>query len=200
MIKDIEKITIWQQYRRSEGLRNYFRFFRKYIKENYFDLFYKYNKETGKVELGEYAKEFSINQAKTDYLAFYLKSIYNMMRPHYLVDSVYYDSGLLYDNFLQYDVSGDAQLVPIPLLRKIFTFIYNLKYTHFSIPNLAGMFADFCEVNITEIKIEVDTSILKSLRVYLPSNKLAQDFRVVYNTYRNIFNMPIGFTMTINIV
>lgn len=197
MIKDIEKIKIWEQYGRSEALRNYFRFFRKYIKENYFDLFYKYNEETGKVELGEYAKEFSINQAQSDYLAFYLKSIYNMMRPHYLVEQVFYDIGLRYDDEYYYDATGDTYLVPLSLLKKMFTFIYGVKYDYFSIPNLAGMIADFCDVNITQVRIEIDTMLLKSFKIYMPSKKLSRDLRTVYNTYRNLFNLPIGFSMAI---
>ena len=121
-----------------------------------------------------------------------------MKRPHYLVDRTYYDSGLKYDSFYKYDEDGTAVLVPIPLLKKIFTFIYNLKYTHWSIPNLAGMLADFCEVNITEVRIEIDTTRLKYFKVYIPTTQSSQDFRIIYNTYRNVLNMPIGFSMEIN--
>ena len=200
MIKKLSKINVWQQYKRSDAIVNYFAFLRDYIQENYNDLFFKYNKDTKQIELGEYAKEFSINQAQTEYLQYYLESIYNMKRPHYLVDRTYYDSGLKYDSFYKYDEDGTAELVPIYLLKKIFTFIYNLKYTHWSIPNLAGMLADFCEVNITEVRIEIDTSRLKYFKVYLPTNRYSQDFRIIYNTYRNILNMPIGFNMEINLI
>lgn len=200
MIKKLSKINVWQQYKRSDAIVNYFAFLRDYIQENYNDLFFKYNKDTNKIELGEYAKEFSINQAETEYLQYYLESIYGMKRSHYLVDRTYYDSGLKYDSFYKYDEDGTAELVPIYLLKKIFTFIYNLKYTHWSIPNLAGMLADFCEINITEVRIEIDTSRLKYFKVYLPTNRYSQDFRIIYNTYRNILNMPIGFNMEINLI
>ena len=200
MIKELSKINVWQQYKRSDAIVNYFAFFRDYIQENYNDLFFKYNKDTKQIELGEYGKEFSINQAQTEYLEYYLRSVYNMLRPHYLVDRTYYDSGLKYDSLYKYDEGGTAELVPIPLLKKIFTFIYNLKYTHWSISNLAGMLADFCEVNITEIRIEIDTNRLKYFKVYLPINRSSQDFRIIYNTYRNILNMPIGFNMEINLI
>ena len=182
MIEELSDINVWQQYKRSDAIVNYFAFLRDYIQENYNDLFFKYNKETNKIELGEYAKEFSINQAQTDYLEYYLRSIYNMLRPHYLVDRTFYDSGLKYDSLYEYDEGGTAELVPVSLLKKIFTFVYNLKYTHWSIPNLAAMLADFCEINITKVKIEIDTTRLK------------------YNTYRNILNMPIGFNMELNLI
>lgn len=200
MIKELSNITLWNQYRRSDALINYFSFFKQYLQENYKDTFFKYNEEKKEIELGKYAKEFSINKAETDYLEYYLKSIYGMLRPHYLVDRVYYDSGIQYDSFYKYDEDGTASLVPIYLLKKIFTFVYNLKYTHWSIPNLAGMLADFCEVNITEIRIEIDKTRLKYFRVYLPTNRYSQDFRIIYNTYRNILNMPIGFNMELNLI
>lgn len=200
MIEKLSDIHVWQQYKRSDAIVNYFAFFRDYIQENYNDLFFKYNKETKQIELREYAKEFSINQAQTDYLEYYLRSIYNMLRPHYLVDRTYYDSGLKYDSLYKYDEGGTAELVPVSLLKKIFTFVYNLKYTHWSIPNLAAMLADFCEINITEVKIEIDTTRLKYFKVYLPTNKNSQDFRIIYNTYRNILNMPIGFNMELNLI
>ena len=200
MITELSKIKVWQQYKRSDAIVNYFAFFRDYIQENYNDLFFKYNKETKEIELGEYAKEFSINQAQTDYLGYYLRSIYNMLRPHYLVNRTFYDSGFKYDSFYEYDERDTAELVPVSLLKKIFTFVYNLKYTHWSIPNLAAMLADFCEINITEVSIEIDTSRLKYFKVYLPTNKNSQDFRVIYNTYRNILNMPIDFNMELNLI
>ena len=62
------------------------------------------------------------------------------------------------------------------------------------------MLADFCEINITEVKIEIDTTRLKYFKVYLPTNKNSQDFRIIYNTYRNILNMPIGFNMELNLI
>lgn len=200
MIKELSNINVWQQYKRSDAIVNYFAFFRDYIQENYNDLFFKYEKDTDKIELGKFAKEFSINQAETEYLEYYLKSIYNILRPHYLVDRTYYDSGLKYDSYYKFDEGGTAELVPIYLLKKIFTFVYNLKYTHWSIPNLAGMLADFCEINITEVKIEIDKKRLKYFKVYLPTNRYSQDFRIIYNTYRNILNMPIGFNMEINLI
>lgn len=200
MIKELSNINVWQQYKRSDAIVNYFAFFRDYIQENYNDLFFKYEKDTDKIELGKFAKEFSINQAETEYLEYYLKSIYNILRPHYLVDRTYYDSGLKYDSYYKFDEGGTAELVPIYLLKKIFTFVYNLKYTHWSIPNLAGMLADFCEINITEVKIEIDKKRLKYFKVYLPTNRYSQDFRIIYNTYRNILNMPIGFNIEINLI
>ena len=200
MIKELSKIKVWQQYKRSDAVVNYFAFLRDYIQENYNDLFFKYNKDTKQIELGEYGKEFSINQAQTEYLQYYLESVYGMKRPQYLVHRTYYDSGLKYDRFYKYDEDGTAELVPIYLLKKIFTFIYNLKYTHWSIPNLAGMLADFCEVNITEVRIEIDTSRLKYFKVYIPTTQSSQDFRIIYNTYRNVLNMPIGFSMEINLI
>ena len=173
MNTELSKIKVWQQYKRSDAIVNYFAFFRDYIQENYNDLFFKYNKETNKIEIGEYAKEFSINQAQTDYLEYYLRSIYNMLRPHYLVDRTFYDSGLKYDSLYRYDEGGTAELVPVSLLKKIFTFVYNLK---------------------------IDTTRLKYFKVYLPTNKNSQDFRIIYNTYRNILNMPIGFNMELNLI
>ena len=118
MIKELSKIKVWQQYKRSDAVVNYFAFLRDYIQENYNDLFFKYNKDTKQIELGEYGKEFSINQAQTEYLQYYLESVYGMKRPHYLVDRTYYDSGLKYDSFYKYDEDGTAELVPIPLLKK----------------------------------------------------------------------------------
>lgn len=199
MIQHLSKIELWQQYQRSNAVKQYFAFFKDYLETNYKDLFFKTNKD-GSIELGEFAKEFSINQAMTDYLEYYLKSVYGMQRPHYLVDSVFYDSGLKYDLNSRYDITGEAQLVPIPLLRKVFQFIYNIKYTHFSIPNLAGMIADFCDVPITDVKITPDKDLLKAVRVVLPQNRYSLDLRTVYNTYRNIFNLPIGFSMQLDLI
>ena len=103
MIKELSKIKVWQQYKRSDAVVNYFAFLRDYIQENYNDLFFKYNKDTKQIELGEYGKEFSINQAQTEYLQYYLESVYGMKRPHYFVDRTYYDSGLKYDSFYKGD-------------------------------------------------------------------------------------------------
>lgn len=199
MIKHLSKIELWQQYQRSDAVKAYFTFLKEYLETNYKDLFFKTNKD-GEIELGEYAKEFSINQAMTEYLEYYLKSVYGMQRPHYLVDSVFYDSGLRYDLTNKYDVTGQAELVPIPLLRKVFQFIYNIKYTHFSIPNLAGMIADFCDLSITQVKITMDDKLLKAVKVVLPQNRQTLDLRTVYNTYRNIFNLPIGFSMQLDLI
>ena len=49
MNTELSKIKVWQQYKRSDAIVNYFAFFRDYIQENYNDLFFKYNKETNKI-------------------------------------------------------------------------------------------------------------------------------------------------------
>lgn len=199
MKKELSKINLWEQYKRSDALVNYFNFFRNYLNDNYKDLFYKSVKnndgEIINTEAGKLLKEFSMN-GNSEYLEFYLNSVYNMKRPHYLINKIAWDNGFFYDNKFDNEIVWDqpfiAELVPIPLLKKLFTFIYGLKYNYFSIPNLAGLFADFCDVNIHDIVIELDKTTFKQFIVYLPRNQNAIDFKTIYTTYRNIFNLPIS--------
>lgn len=205
MKKELSKIYLWEQYKRNDGLVGFFDFFRNYLNDNYKDLFYKSIKnENGQVidiEMGKLLKEFSINEAESDYLDFYLKNIYNIARPHYLVNREFWDNIFNWDREYNWDVGGEALLVPIYFLKKLFYFIYNVKYLSWSVPNLAGMLADFIEVPIHKIKIyrntEIGENILKSYNVEMPYNTYSNDFRIVYNTYRNIFNLPINVVLNI---
>ena len=200
MKKELSKIYLWEQYKRNDALVDFFDFLRDYLNDNYKDLFYKSIKnENGQVvdiEAGELLKEFSINEATSDYVAFYLKSIYNIMRPHYLVDRIYWDNRLQWDAYFKYDEGGTAEIVPIYLLKKIFTFIYNVNFLFWNVPNLAQMVADFIEVPLSSIKVyRQKTTIASNQKVYIvevPLNKYSNDLRIVYNTYQNIFNLPIG--------
>ena len=207
MKKELSKIYLWEQYKRNDALVDFFDFLRDYLNDNYKDLFYKSIKnENGQVvdiEAGELLKEFSINEAESDYVAFYLKAIYNIMRPHYLVDRQFWDSRLKWDAFYNWDEGGEAMLVPIYLLKKLFTWMYNVKYLFWNIPNLAGMLSDFIEEPISKIKIyknQTDVSNQKVYTVELPLNRYSNDFRIVYNTYQNIFNLPIGVKLDIILI
>lgn len=207
MIKELSKINVWEQYKRNDGLVSYFDFLRNYLNDNYKDLFYKSIKNADgqiiKLERGKLLKEWTINEAESDYLAFYLKNIYNMMRPHYLVDRLNWDSRLKYDSYFLYDEGGTAEIVPIYLLKKIFIWIYNVKYKVWNIPNLAGMISDFIEEPLQKIKIYKKEGSLLNQKIYtveMPLNRYSNDFRIVYNTYRNIFNMPIGFILDLYIL
>lgn len=195
MIKSVSEIPVWEQYKKNDGIVEYFKFFRQYINDTYKDLFYK-----NENELGYLSKEYSINQAQSDYLVFYLKSIFNISRPHYLVNKQFWDTDIMFDSFFQYDVGGTAELVPIYLLKKIWWWIYNLKYEYFTIPNLARMLAEFCELKVEEVQIEPHPDRIKEFIVRLPFNRYSRDFRIVYNTYRNIFNLPIGCALIVYIV
>lgn len=192
MIKELSHIPVWEQYKANEGIKEYFKFFGKYINDNYKNLFYVNEKE-----LGYLTKEFTILQSESDFLVFYLKSIFNIQRPHYLVDKQFWDTDLFYDSYFKYDTDGTAELVPIYLLKKIWWWIYNIKYTVFSIPSLAMMIAEFCEVSVHEVDIEQHKTRLKDFIVKLPYNRYSKDFRIVYNTYRNIFNLPIGCSLVV---
>lgn len=208
MKKELSKIYLWEQYKRNDGLVGYFDFFRNYLNENYKDLFYKSVKnENGKVvdiEAGKLLKEFSINEAESDYLDFYLKNIYNIKRPHYLVDKQFWDDMFNWDSYYIWDAGDTAELVPIYLLRKLFTWMYNVKHLFWNIPNLASMLAEFIEEPIHKIKIYRDKNIgqdiLKTYTVELPNNRYSNDFRIVYNTYANIFNLPIGVKLIVKVI
>lgn len=193
MKKELSKIYLWEQYKRNDALVGYFDFLRSYLNENYKDLFYKNN------EAGEFLKEFSINEAESEYLQYYLENIYNMLRPHFLVEKSNWDTGYMWDDTYKWDMDGKAELIPISLLKKIFKFVYGLNYNSFNIPNFAGMLAEFCDIKITDIKIEIDSSRIKTFIITLPACDLAVDFRTLYATYKNIFNLPIGFSMILKI-
>ena len=200
MKQELSKIYLWEQYKRNDGLVEFFNFFRDYLNDNYKDLFYKSiknsNNQITDIEAGKLLKEFSIAEAETDYLAYYLKNVYNIPRPHYLVDKTYWDNRLYYDSYWKFDEGGTAELVPIYLLKKLFTWMYNVEHLVWNIPNIAKMFSDFIEEPLQSIKVyRLKSSITQAQKVFtveLPLNRYSNDFRIVYNTYRNIFNLPIG--------
>lgn len=208
MKNELDKIYLWEQYKRNDGLVDFFNFLRDYLNDNYKDLFFKSIKDANGrvigVETGDLLKEFTINSAESDYLAFYLKNIYDIKRPHYLVDRQFWDNRLKWDAYYKWDEGGTAELVPIYLLRKLFTWMYNIKYLYWNIPNLAGMLADFIEEPVHKIKIyKSQSGDIANQKVYtceMPLNRYSNDFRVVYNTYQNIFNLPIGVKLDVLLV
>lgn len=192
---DLSNITVWEQYKKSDIVKDYFSYLKYYFEKTYRDLFYKRDSQ-GNIELGDYLKDFSIYSAVSEYVSFYIENIYGFIKPQY-VSAVFYDSGLRYDTGYKYDSSGQVEDIPISIFVKLFTFIYNLEYDVLSIPSLAQLIADFCDIDVNEIEFKVDTTVINSLEIYVPSNLLSEAFKTLYDGYKDIFNLPLGFSMKI---
>lgn len=190
---DLDKIRVWEQYKRSDIVKQYFKLLKEYIDENYKQLFYRYDSE-GNIVIGDYMKELTITDSVSEYLYYYIENIYGLIRPTF-VSSVFYDSGLLYDVGFKYDSTGDTEPITLDILRKLFKFIYGLQYDHFSLPILVEMLADFCECPPTQIRVEKDPDVLLSYTVYIPPTPYALSFYNLYGGYRQIFNLPLGVSL-----
>lgn len=196
MNNELRKITLWQQYKSKDEVIKFFEFVRKRL-QKYMDLFYKKD-EDGKLHLGSYGREMCINSAASEYLGYYLTNVYGLERPHFLLDKAYWDAEFHYDDGKYWDTPRDVELVPIPILIKIFKWVYNYRYRVWSIPTLAYLVADFGDLPIDQVKVSYNEE-KKLFEVMCTNNYNTKILNILWRTYPNVFNMPYGFNMEIDL-
>lgn len=196
MNNELREIKLWQQYKDSDEIVKFFAYVRKRFQKKYMDIFYKKN-EDGKLELGEYGKEFGINNGLSDWMEYYIENIYALRRPSYLVNKMYYDSQFTYDAENPYDSPKDIVRVPIDIYLRIFRWVCNYKLRAWSAPTLHALICQWGNLPVDEVKIQ--THIYGDIEVVCSPNIRTQGLTILWRTHNSLFQLPLGVKIIITL-
>ena len=184
-------IKLWQQYTKVPAVANYFTWLQTYWQTKYFDFVFKI--VNGQVAVGTAAGEMSIANSQTDYLFYYAKNVLGLKQsPKVLLGAITYDAVFKYDaSTTVYDavpvvVATQAQL------KTLLTWVYDWSQDNWTIPALYQLVKKFTGLNMSQITIAQDSTILDQITVTMPNTAGSLLFQSMMLFYQASMQMPFG--------
>lgn len=201
---ELPEIPLWQQYKSSRPIVQYWIFFKEYIQKKYIDNFYSDG------ELGIWLKQLSINNNRTEFLYYYVFNILGQLPPYIITDLVTYDSGFDYDKDLKYDSSSKGEKVSMIIFQKILKFVYNWNFKQWNIVTLVKLVAEFCNIpvkDINSIAIDYSETRFNTFILKVPDNDYSHVLQILFRQTadmsdvmdNNVFNLPVGMKIEIEL-
>lgn len=182
------EIVLWQQYRKNDAAANYFAWLKSYWKTKYFDKL-----------LSVYLPALSSCNSNTEYLQFFARYMYGLIRPVDVTAALRWDEGLLYDSGNVYDYRADAGVIALEAFRRMISFIIDWTQHDWNLPLLYKMIHDFTEADWADILIEQDSTRLDVFLVTMPTSTNSSLFKSLIQNYKEIWNMPMGIDLEITL-
>lgn len=192
---------VYQQYRSEQWLLDFFSFLDEYIQKNYYDT------------LDSYINARDILHSNSEYLTFYTRYLLGLYRPlgsasisNYFDIGYLYDKGgkdlpqdnLIYDDAAVYD-GTISQAQYLTYLR----FVCNYDYEICNIDYVCNFVAQWCGINISDIKIELgdegDITPGPKIKIILPLSTATQDFVKLTFNYSDVMGWPKGVDLDFRI-
>lgn len=185
---NVKPSYVYQQYRGEQWLIDFFNVIDSLKQEDYYNNIEKY------INIRNI-----VNPIDDNYLSFYTKYLLGVYRPiggnsvaNYFDLNDYYDEELSYDDSI--DFNGKITMEDFSVY---LAYIYNYSYEIFNIDYLCRFIASWCNIFISEIKINLDTP--NKIIIKLPSNQKNADFIKLVINYFNEMGFPFGVDLDIRI-
>lgn len=179
--------SLYQQYKKSQWLRDYQVVIDNYKQREYFN------------KLAELWEQIDVAESEHDYLTFYTKWLFGIYRPLSGASlSEYFDTGRSYDTGMIYDDALKANgLITAEQYLKYIKFIIDYSQETWTIDYILKFVADYCEININDII--VDRSNKTEIKVILPNQDTTNEFIKVELNYRDEMGLPFGDVLSFEV-
>jgi hypothetical protein len=182
------EITLWEQYRKNDAAVNYFAWLKTYWQTKYFDY-----------ALNVLVPALASCNNNSEYLQFFARYMYGIIRPVDVTSALRYDEGLKYDESNVYDYRADAGVIALQYFRRIIAFVINWTEHDWNIPLLYKMVHDFTLADYTDIIIEQDDTRPDVFLITIPNGSAAALFKSLVQNYTAMWNLPLGVSLEITI-
>lgn len=182
------ELILWEQYQKSEPIKQYFSFYHNYIQEYYNNL------STLSLEITPDTSNSG------DYLEFLAKNLFNITRPISKIGAWQYDTSIKFDTRHIYDYQSVKPL-SLDIFRRYLAFILNFNKRKWNVLNLIYLISKFTDISQEKIIIRISSPflIIKGLQisVYIPKTPLSLIFEDILNSYKNPFLIPNNASLKI---
>lgn len=182
------KFRLWEQYKKSEPVKNYFNFLTDYFQSKYFD-----NAFT------TYATALGIYNSTTEYLEFFAKYFAGINRPVDITTNPQWNYGYLYNNSNLWSYSEAAGFISIESFRLLLLCILNWTNHDWNIEYFYKIINLFCGTDFYDIDIVQDDTDLDLFTITVPSTDGTTLFKSLVENYTDLWNFPLGISLTIEL-
>lgn len=180
------EFILWEQYKKSEPIKNYFSFLTDYFQTNYFDNAFTV-----------YAKALGIYNSNTEFLQFFSKYFCGINRPVDITNNPQWNYGYLYNNDNLWSYVESSGFISITAFRLLLLCILDWTEHDWNIEFLYKIINLFCGTGFNDILIEQDTTDLNLFTITIPSTDDTVLFKSLLENYKSLWNFPAGISFEI---
>jgi len=181
-------ITLWQQYRKNEPSVNYFNWLKTYWQTKYFTPL-----------ITTFLPALSLCNNNSEYVQFFARYWYGIIRPIDVTAALRWDEGLIYDTGAVYDYRTDAGPIALEMFRRLLEFILDWTEHDWNLTLLYKMIHGFTGTAWADILIEQDDTRLDVFLITMPTSTNSSLFKSLIQNYTDLWRLPFGIDLEITL-
>lgn len=182
------EFILWEQYKKSEPVKNFFKFLSEYFQSKYFDKVFT-----------QYAQALGIYNSTTEFLEFFAKYFCGINRPVDITNNPQWNYGYLYNNNNLWSYSEAAGFISIEKFRLLLLCVLDWTEHGWNIEFFYKIINLFCGTEFEDILIEQDDTDLDLFNITIPSTDDSVLFKSLVENYTDLWNFPAGISLTITL-
>lgn len=182
------EIKLYQQYQKNDPAVNFFRWVRDYWQVKYFDYV-----------LNTIVPQLTSCDADTEYLQFFARYWYGILRPVDVTGVHRYDDPAIHWDDSQYDYRADAGVIGIDSFKAMLDFILDWTEHDWNVPLVFKWIEGFTGLSGDQITVEQDSTRPDVFLVGMPNTEKTALFTSLVQNYRAMWNLPYGITFEITL-